>query len=54
MNSDDLQKAEKESGLKFDRDVLQPRLADDEHGGLFGFRFERDLSEDDGNAGVSP
>ncbi|MFE6305800.1 ABC-three component system protein [Nocardiopsis sp. NPDC057823] len=38
MNSDDLAKAER---LGFDADpyVVEPRLNDSEHGGLFGFRF---------------
>lgn len=45
MNSDDLEKAQKESGLDFSAFIVEPRLADDATGGLFGFRFERDLTE---------
>lgn len=50
MNSDDLEKTQRESSLNFEDDIIEPRLADDETGGLFGFRFERDLSEDDGES----
>jgi uncharacterized protein YydD (DUF2326 family) len=39
MNSDDLEKAERESGQKFDHFVVQPELDDSPTGSLFGFRF---------------
>ena len=45
MNSDDLQKAEKESGLDFTEYVVEPVLDDAETGGLFGFRFDYDMSD---------
>jgi hypothetical protein len=45
MNSDDLDKATKESGLDFTQHIVEPVLADTETGGLFGFRFDYDLSD---------
>lgn len=45
MNSDDLDKAKKESGLDFSRYVVAPVLDDTEAGGLFGFRFDYDMSD---------
>jgi uncharacterized protein YydD (DUF2326 family) len=47
LNSDDLMKAQIESGLDFNRAILKTRLSDEDGGGLFGFRFERDLSQDE-------
>lgn len=44
MNSDDLEKAKKESGLDFSHHIVQPVLDDTETGGLFGFRFDYDMS----------
>lgn len=48
MNSDDYEKAMRESGLNFDDRIVEPRLNDSETGGLFGFRFERDTEIGDG------
>lgn len=45
MNSDDLAKAHTESGLDFSQHVVQPVLNDTETGGLFGFRFDYDMSD---------
>jgi uncharacterized protein YydD (DUF2326 family) len=39
MNSDDLEKAEKEGNQSFANALVQPFLDDSERGGLFGFRF---------------
>ena len=44
MNSDDLEKAEKETGMKFSDFVLDPVLTDTPSGGLFGISFEHDNS----------
>jgi uncharacterized protein YydD (DUF2326 family) len=44
MNSDDLEKAQRETGEDFSSFVLDPVLADREAGGLFGFSFEHDVS----------
>ncbi len=45
MNSDDLEKAKRETGLDFQRHVVSPVLDDTESGGLFGFRFDYDMSD---------
>ncbi len=45
MNSDDLEKAERETGLDFQQNVVTPVLDDTESGGLFGFRFDYDMSD---------
>lgn len=45
MNSDDLEKAKKESGLEFTQYIVEPVLDDTETGGLFGFRFDYDMSD---------
>ncbi|MGD0025767.1 MAG: ABC-three component system protein, partial [Xanthobacteraceae bacterium] len=45
MNSDDLDKAKKESGLDFTQHIIEPVLDDTETGGLFGFRFDYDMSD---------
>ena len=45
MNSDDLEKARKESGLDFSQYIIEPTLDDTETGGLFGFRFDYDMSD---------
>lgn len=42
MNSDDLEKAERESGLSFQERIVHPELDDTENGCLFGFRFATD------------
>lgn len=39
MNSDDLDKASRESGTSFEGNIVMPTLDDTESGGLFGFRF---------------
>jgi uncharacterized protein YydD (DUF2326 family) len=60
MNSDDLKKAEAESGTTFSSHIVEPVLDDTEAGGLFGFRFNYDMSdaainapEEEGQAGVA-
>ncbi len=45
MNSDDLEKAKKESGLDFAQHLVTPVLDDTETGGLFGFRFDYDMTD---------
>ncbi len=45
MNSDDLDKAKRESGLDFTQHIVEPVLDDTEDGGLFGFRFDYDMSD---------
>ncbi len=45
MNSDDLQKAKLESGIDFQEYIVDPVLNDTEGGGLFGFRFDYDMSD---------
>jgi uncharacterized protein YydD (DUF2326 family) len=45
MNSDDLEKARKESGFDFTQHIVEPVLDDTETGGLFGFRFDYDMSD---------
>jgi uncharacterized protein YydD (DUF2326 family) len=45
MNSDDLEKAKLESGIDFKEHVVEPVLNDTEVGGLFGFRFDYDMSD---------
>jgi uncharacterized protein YydD (DUF2326 family) len=45
INSDDLEKARKESGLDFSQYIIEPTLDDTETGGLFGFRFDYDMSD---------
>jgi uncharacterized protein YydD (DUF2326 family) len=44
MNSDDLEKARLESGLDFSQHIIEPVLDDTDTGGLFGFRFDYDMS----------
>jgi uncharacterized protein YydD (DUF2326 family) len=44
MNSDDLEKAQRETGEDFSSFVIDPVLTDTETGGLFGFPFEHDVS----------
>lgn len=39
MNSDDLEKAEREGGVSFTKHIIEPELDDSETGCLFGFRF---------------
>jgi uncharacterized protein YydD (DUF2326 family) len=45
LNSDDLDKAKRESGLDFTQHIVEPVLDDTETGGLFGFRFDYDMSD---------
>lgn len=45
MNSDDLEKAKLESGIDFQGYIVDPVLNDTETGGLFGFRFDYDMSD---------
>lgn len=40
LNSDELDRAEKEGNESFGEYVLEPKLADTPGGGLFGFRFD--------------
>ena len=44
MNSDDLDKAQRETGEDFSSFIVDPVLTDTETGGLFGFGFEHDIS----------
>jgi len=44
MNSDDLEKAQREARADFSSFVLEPVLTDTDTGGLFGFSFEHDIS----------
>ena len=39
MNSDDLEKAEREGGMSFSEFIVEPELDDSPTGCLFGFRF---------------
>ena len=43
MNSDDLEKAQRETGEDFSSFIIDPVLTDTETGGLFGFAFEHDI-----------
>ena len=45
MNSDDLDKATKETGLDFAKHIVSPVLDDTDTGGLFGFRFDYDMTD---------
>lgn len=47
INSDDLEKAEREGATSFREFVVKPELDDTEGGGLFGFKFATELDEDD-------
>lgn len=48
MNSDDLEKATRESQDDFSTAIVKPTLKDNERGGLFGFRFSYGDVLDDG------
>lgn len=47
MNSDDLEKAEREAGVSFKQHIVKPVLDDTETGGLFGFRFRTPIKDAD-------
>lgn len=47
MNSDDLEKAEREGGTSFRDFVVQPELNDTDSGGLFGFKFATDADPEE-------
>lgn len=49
LNSDDYEKIKRESGEDFDSCIIDPHLDDSKNGGLFGFRFERDINLSDGD-----
>lgn len=48
INSDDLEKAEREGETSFRDFVVKPELDDSEKGGLFGFKFATDVEAEDG------
>jgi uncharacterized protein YydD (DUF2326 family) len=45
MNSDDLEKAQRETQEDFSSFIVDPVLTDTEAGGLFGFPFEHNVSD---------
>jgi uncharacterized protein YydD (DUF2326 family) len=47
INSDDLEKAEREGAVSFRNFVVHPELDDTETGGLFGFKFATDTDPDE-------
>jgi uncharacterized protein YydD (DUF2326 family) len=48
LNSDDLDKVQRESGRDFSQSIVRPALKDTPEGGLFGFRFSYgDVMEDE-------
>lgn len=47
INSDDLEKAEREGSTSFRDFVVKPELDDTEGGGLFGFKFATDAEEEE-------
>jgi uncharacterized protein YydD (DUF2326 family) len=53
MNSDDLDKAERESSLSFAEYIVQPELDDSPSGCLFGFRFATEDEDSEPPAGAS-
>lgn len=54
MNSDDLEKAEREGATSFRAFVVQPELNDTESGGLFGFKFATDDDPEESEAPTEP
>jgi uncharacterized protein YydD (DUF2326 family) len=49
MNSDDLEKAQRETGEDYSSYVLDLVLTDTDTGGLFGFQFQHELSTEEGS-----
>jgi len=45
MSLDDLEKAKPASGIDFKEYVVDPVLSDRKNGGLFGFRFDYDMTD---------